>query len=504
MIKGIQRLAQEGSEFRDISFSDPAPGNVAAPTSAGREGKDVVQSTTAMASTSCASTLIKLKDDGVFESRTSIIQDIMDALADNSNSVVGVHGMGGVGKSTLLVDAERRIKEETLFDQVTKADVSANPDIRRIQEEIAHELGLDIKNEEFVSVRAKLLCKRLEAEGKKKKVLIILDNLWERLDLKSVGIPCGHDNKVIGCKLLLTSRDRNVLEREMCCDRDFLLAGLQEEEARGLFERMAGDKVHDDKFKPLVDEALHKCAGFPFLIIAMAKYFKNSLLSDCKDALKQIDMSTNKGISKVINDMLQLSYDHLKDEEGEEAKSLLRLCVACGVSKPYLEDLVRYGVGLRLFREDSSMEEARDRLNSLIHTLQASSLLLDDEDANGFKIHDLVRGFVASVALKDHPFLVLKDENKLVAELSKDKLKSYKAICFPNVNLEELPKDLDCPELQMFLLFTNEESLQVPDSYFNSMRYLMVLHLNGIHLSHSPSPFQFSENLHTLCLDFVC
>ncbi|KAL3729216.1 hypothetical protein ACJRO7_026333 [Eucalyptus globulus] len=501
MIKGIQRLAQKSSKFKDVSFSDPAPGNVAAPTSVGREGKDV-QSTTAMASTSRALTLIKLKDDGIFESRALIIQDIMDALADNSNSVFGVYGMGGVGKSTLLGDAERRIKEETLFGLVTKADVSANPDIKRIQEEIAHELGLDIKNEEFVSVRAKLLCKRLEAEGKKKKVLIILDNLWERLDLKSVGIPCGHDNKVIGCKLLLTSRDRNVLQREMGCDKDFLLDGLQEEEARGLFERMAGDKVHDGKFKPLVDEALHKCAGFPFLIIAMAKYFKNSHLPGWRDALKQIDMSTNKGVSKVINEMLQLSYDHLKGEEGVEAKSLLRLCVACGVSKPNLENLVGYGVGLRLFQEDSSMEEVRDRLSSLIHTLQASSLLLDDEDANSFKIHDLVRGFVASVALRDHPFLVLKDENKLVAELSKDKLKSCKAICFPYVNLEELPKDLDCPELQMFLLFTSNRSLEVPDSYFNSMRYLMVLHLQGIRLTHSPSSFQLPENLHTLCLDF--
>ncbi|KAL3729220.1 hypothetical protein ACJRO7_026337 [Eucalyptus globulus] len=504
MIKGIQRLAREGSEFRDISFSDPAPGIVDPPTSVGREGKDVVQSTTAMASTSCASTLIKLKDDGVFGSRASIIQDIMDALADSSNSVVGVYGMGGVGKSTLLVDAERRIKEETLFGLVTKADVSANPDIKRIQEEIAHELGLDFKNQEFVSVRAKLLCERLQAEGKKKKVLIVLDNLWERLDLKSVGIPCGHDNKVIGCKLLLTSRDRNVLQREMGCDRDFLLLELQEEEARGLFERLAGDKVHDDKFKPLVDEALHNCAGFPFLIIAMAKYFKNSHFSDLKDALKQIDMSTNKGISKVINEMLQLSYDHLKGEEGEDAKSLLRLCVACGVSKPHLEDLVRYGVGLRLFQEYSRMEDARHRLSSLIHTLQASSLLSDDEDANGFKIHDLVRGFVASVASRDHPFLVLKDENKSVAELSKDKLKSCKAICFGNVNLEELPKELDCPELQMFLLLTfrSDKSREVPDSYFNSMRYLMVLELSGIHLSHSPSPFQFLENLHTLCLNF--
>ncbi|XP_039172874.1 putative disease resistance protein RGA3 [Eucalyptus grandis] len=506
-IEVIQDLAQkcidQFKELNDICFIDPAPGNVSTSTLAKKEGQYVIQPTTATASAFSASTSIKLREDGVFESRALIIQNIMEALANNKNSVVGVYGMGGVGKSTLLVDVERRIRREKSFDLVAKADVSENPNIKMIQEEIAHWLGLsDIKNEENVIVRAELLHKRLEdEEGKKKKVLIILDNLWEGLDLKSVGIPCRHDNKVIGCKLLLTSRDRNVLQREMGCDGDFLLVGLQDEEARGLFEEIAREKVHDEEFKALVDEALHKCAGFPFLIIAMAKYFKNSPLSDCKDALKQIDMSTNKGINKVINKMLQLSYDHLKGEEGEEAKSLLRLCVACGVSKPHLEDLVRYSVGLRLFREDSSMEEARDSLSSLIHTLQASSLLLDDEDAGSFKIHDLVRGFVTSVASRDHPILVLKDKDELERKLSKNKLKSCEAICFPYIDLEELPKELDYPKLNIFIFFTNSKSLEVPDSYFNSMRNIMVLGLTGIRLCHSLSPFQFLENLNTLCLN---
>ncbi|XP_018715066.2 disease resistance protein At4g27190 [Eucalyptus grandis] len=499
-IEIIRQLAREGSEFKDISFSDPAPGNVVAPTLAGGAGKDVVQLTAAMASTSSASMLIKLKDDGVFESRASMIRKIMDALADNCYSVVGVHGMGGVGKSTLLVDAERCIREEKSFDLVAKADVSENPDIKRIQEEIAHALGLsDVKNEEYVSLRANLLHRRLEdEERKKKKVLIILDNLWEGLDLKSVGIPCRHDNRVLGCKLLLTSRDRDVLRREMACDRDFLLGGLKEEEARRLFERMVGDKVHDDVFKPLVDEALHKCAGLPFLILAMAKRFKDADIFEWSDTLKQIEMCKNEGIGEVINKMLQLSYDHLK---GDEVKSLLQLCVVYGISKPSLNNLVRYAIGLGLFGEYNRLEDARNRLRSLIRTLQASSLLLDNGDADSFKIHDLVRQFVSSVASRDHPLLVLKDKHKSVTKLSKDTLKSCKAICFPYVDMKELPQELDCPELHIFLLFTNNKSLNVPNSYFDSMRKVMVLNLTGIRLTLSPSLFQFLENLHTLCLD---
>ncbi|XP_048135257.1 disease resistance protein At4g27190-like [Rhodamnia argentea] len=501
-LRQLTRKCSEFKELNDISFSLPAPGNVTAPTPGRREGKEVMQSTTPTASASSASTAIK--DDDVFESRAQIIRDIMDALADNSNRVVGVYGMGGVGKSTLLVDAERRLREEKLFDLVAKADVSENPDINKIQGEIAHALGLsDIKNEDIVSVRAELLRTRLEKEEReKKKVLIILDNLWKGLDLRSVGIPCGHDNKVIGCKLLLTSRFEDVLRREMGCDRDFLLDVLKKEEAKRLFEKTVGDKVHHDPFESLVDEALRKCAGLPFLIIAMGNIFRDANFYEWKDVLRQIEMSTNKGISERINEMLQLSYDRFKGEDGKDAKSLLRLCVVYGVSKPSLENLVRYGVGSRLFREDSSMEEVRDRLSSLIRALISSSLLLkDDEDVDGFKIHDLVRGFVMSVASRDDPLLVLRENDKLMTELPKDKLKSCTAVCFPYVDMKELPEELDCPEMRIFLLFTNNESLKVPYSYFNTMSKLMVLHLSQVRLTRSPSPFQSLENLHTLCLD---
>ncbi|KAF7847563.1 hypothetical protein BT93_L2837 [Corymbia citriodora subsp. variegata] len=268
-----------------------------------------------------------------------MIWNVMDALADDSNSGVGIYGMGGVGKSTLLADVERRIREEKSFDWVAKADVSENLDIKKIQGEIADALDLtDMKNKEYVSGRAELLHKRLKEESENKKVLIILDNLWKGLDLKSVGIPCGHDNKVIGCKLLLTSRNKRVLRREMRCDKAFRLDVLVEQEAKRLFETMVGGKVHVE-FEPLVDEALRKSAGLPFLIRAMAKLFIDANLSELNDALNQIELSADGGISAMINKVLQLSYDHL---ESEEAKNLLKLCAAYGVSEPSVENLVRF------------------------------------------------------------------------------------------------------------------------------------------------------------------
>ncbi|XP_048135703.1 putative disease resistance protein At5g05400 [Rhodamnia argentea] len=479
MTDDIKNLILENSN-KEISFSGPAR----------REGND------ATASVLSASMSVKLRDRGVFKSRASTIQNIMDALADNSKSVVGVYGMGGVGKSTLLDDVKRILIEERSFDSVAKADVSKNPNIHTIQGDIADALGLiDIKNKETIGARAELLHGRLkEEESNKKKVLIILDNLWEKLDLKLVGIPCGHDNKATGCKLLLTSRDQRLLQREMGCDREFFLGELKKEEARALFERTAGDKVHDNEFKAGVEAVLRRCAGVPFLIVAMGKLLKYADLYEWRDALRKMEKFNHREINGLIDQMLQWSYDRL---EGE-AKSLLRLCVVCSVFKPSLENLVRYGFGLGLFQEVSSMEEARDRLHTHIRALQASALLLDSEDVGGFKIHDLVREFVASVSSRDqHPLLVLEDKVESVTELQENKLESCEAMCFPN--MKELPPELNCPELRILLMATNYKSLHIPDSYFNSMRNLMVLNLAGVRLTRSPSPFQLLANVHTLC-----
>jgi len=209
-------------------------------------------------------------------------------------------------------------------------------------------------------------------------------------------------------------------------------------------------KAQDDKFKPWVEVALDKCAGVPFLIIAVAKRFKDAGLSEWRDTLRNIEKFKDNKINDLINQMLKWSYDRLEEDE----KSLLQLCVVYGISTPSLENLVRYGVGLGSFEEVSSMEDARNRLSSQIRTLQASSLLLDSEDADGFKIHDLVREFVASVASKDHSLLVLKDKDKSITKLLKDKLKSCRAVCFPHIDMKEFPKELDCPELRIFFCFS--------------------------------------------------
>ncbi|KAJ0014838.1 hypothetical protein Pint_21506 [Pistacia integerrima] len=191
------------------------------------------------------------KDYVALESRTSTLKNVRDALNDDNIYMIGVYGMGGLGKTTLVQEVGRKTMEERLFDDMVFIEVTETPNIETIQLKIAKKLGLELDKESEVADKANKLYARLKMskkdekgeKGKKDekdtrpvKILLILDNIWKDLDLATVGIPSGDDRG--GCKLLLTTRVRDVLDR-MGSTNNFKMGTLNEEEAWNLFQKMA-------------------------------------------------------------------------------------------------------------------------------------------------------------------------------------------------------------------------------------------------------------------------
>ncbi|KAI9185872.1 hypothetical protein LWI28_011461 [Acer negundo] len=113
---------------------------------------------------------------------------VMDLLNDNDVLRIGVWGMGGVGKTTLVQNLNNQLKRSSSMPQfgiVIWTTVSQNLDLKKVQIQLAERLNLNASMEESVQRLAIKLHQRLQKE----KFLLILIDVWEPIDLDSLWVP---------------------------------------------------------------------------------------------------------------------------------------------------------------------------------------------------------------------------------------------------------------------------------------------------------------------------
>ncbi|KAH9688659.1 nb-arc domain-containing protein [Citrus sinensis] len=340
-----------------------------------------------------------------FESRKSTLKEILDALSNRNFNMIGVYGMGGIGKTTLVKEVGRQAKENNLFEKVISSCVSQTPQIKEIHGEITEKIGLELAEQSHETVRAGRLLERLNKESK---ILIILDDIWGSLDLEAIGIPLADDNG--GCKVLLTARSPDVLSCKMGCQQNFFVDVLNEKESWSLFKKMTGDCTENAK----------ECAGLPIAIVPVAKALKNKRLYEWRNALRQLKGPFLRRFSETEAEAaystIELSYYQLEGEELRKTFLLIGYTFICSVN-----DVLYYGMGLGLFQNINTLEEARDRAHTLVDKLKNSCLLLD--------------GSIYIASRDQHVFAVENEVVPLTSWPDKDTLEVCTAISLKNSNI---------------------------------------------------------------------
>ncbi|XP_044467793.1 probable disease resistance protein At4g27220 [Mangifera indica] len=440
-----------------------------------------------------------------FDSREQVLQEIMDTLKDGNVSIIGVYGMGGVGKTTLVKKIAWQVKEDKLFHEVAIAEVTPTPDNKKIQEKLAFDLGLEFRQENEYE-RAGLLRKRIKKE---KNLLIILDNIWTKLDFDAIGIPLGDaekerkDDNIKPCTILLTSRKQDVLRKDMNTQKNILVDTLSYDDAWKLFRKIVGNSAESSDFRPLAVEFVTKCSGLPIAISTIASTLKNESPHVWKDALAQLKRSNPRHIldmEESVCSTIELSYKFLKNEE---AKSLCLLFALIEAGDTYsIGDLLKYSMGLNLFGGVYTLEEGRNRLHELIDRLKASCLLLDGDNDHRIKMHDIIYLVAVSIASTEKFMFNIQNVTSLKEELGEHISKDSTAISLPYIDIYDgLPQRLEFPKLKLFFQFTNNPSLQIPNDFFEETKELRVLDLTGFQFFSLPSSLSCLKNLKTLCLD---
>ncbi|KAF4346144.1 hypothetical protein F8388_016113 [Cannabis sativa] len=439
------------------------------------------------------------KDYMAFEGRRRILEDVMNALKDPTVQMIGLCGMGGIGKTTLAKAIARQAKEVNLFDKVMDSAVSQTPDFSKIQCEIANHLGFKFDTVETEPIKADKLRQEL---SKQVKVLIILDDIWKEINLFEIGIHFSNNQN--GCKILFTSRRQGLYVSTSTSE--FALGLLKEGEAKELFHRVVGETL-DEEREDLSKELVSECGGLPLIINVVASALRRKTAYRWRTFLEKMKIADPKNVGdevKLVFQRIKLSYQFL---DSEEAKSLLLLCTIFSEDQLISDDdLLMYSVGWPLLKHGNTLQNARDNLHTLIDTLRENYLLLpSDVRRNHFgyhwvKVHDVVRDALKSVASERNWFPLCKYAEN--GELPKGDLKDVVATSLRNDFTKMFPDKLACPNLVSFIDdFSHEKCLL--DGFFEETKMLKVLKLCGVDLRSPPSSFScLLESLETLCLNY--
>ncbi|KAK7841788.1 disease resistance protein [Quercus suber] len=466
-IREVEELYQRGA-FSDSLVIDPPPSNgeiMSTPTLIGESTAERVKET------------------------------IWAWVLDDDVRKIGLYGMGGIGKSTVMEHINNRLlKEKNKFDSVIWVTVSKSLNVIQLQHDIARKLDLDLAKVEDVRERAAKLKAKLEDENR---YVLILDDMWEAFALEKVGIP--EPTLANGCKLLLTTRDLAVC-RGMNCN-DIKMELLLKEEAHKLFlDKMGYDVFNIPYLKPIAKEVLERCAQLPLAIVTIAASFK-PLRQDFewRDALEKLKTSVMRSNNreKQVLETLKFSYECLEDEEPKQC--LLHCALYPEDFEIDKQELIEHLIDEGIIERMKNRQTEFDRGYSILSKLENACLLEGGND-NFVKMHDLVRDMVLQVASPE--FMV---EGHLGLEDFSDEGKWRKDLVKASLvynNISTIPCNVSprCPNLSTLLLRFNRSLGAVPDSLFEHLHGLKVLDLSYTGIGSLPNSVFSLENLSTLRL----
>ncbi|CAA6674422.1 unnamed protein product [Spirodela intermedia] len=314
------------------------------------------------------------------------LSEIRSLLEDNEAPVIGIYGLGGIGKTTLL----KAINNEFLqrgsggFDLVIWVTVSKELDVRKVQEDIAVRLGYSRPGKgqgqtlpEHPTDRVNTLLSALS----KRNFLLLLDDLWEKLDLGAVGVPFSSSFRN-GSKVFFTTRSEKVCN-DMDAQKKVKVPLLNRKSSWTRFCQKMGkgeDQWNDLSIRSLAEAVCQKCGGLPITLITVGRAMAGVTTRDewqvALMALKSIPAEL--GDMKKVLILLKFSFDRLKDTPAKEC--LLYCALYPEDHNILISELIDYWVGEGLLdtgRHPDPIERARNRGHLAIKNLKAACLLED-------------------------------------------------------------------------------------------------------------------------------
>ncbi|XP_016721701.1 putative disease resistance protein At4g10780 [Gossypium hirsutum] len=429
------------------------------------------------------------------EGETMVKEDIWNYLMSDEIGMIGVSGMGGIGKTTIMKHIHNQLLEETkaLFDKIIWVTVSKELNIPKLQEKLANALNIvDLPKSEPERV-----AELMEKLGQRRYVLV-LDDVGEKFSLAEVGIPKPTSSN--GSKLVLTSRSIEVC-RSMDC-KVVKVPPLSHEESMNLFLEHAGHGVLKvPSLKEILGNIVRECGGLPLAIAVIAESMKGIYdVAEWRNALRELrdHVRSVKGTDVEIYERLKFSFDRLGDLK---IQSCFLLCSLYPEDhKIPREELIEYWIDEE-FLGTGSRQELSDRGHTILNRLE-NNCLLEKDGRNTVKMHDVMRD-TALYIKSSGPHFMVKSGIGLKELPSKQEWGEHlEKVSFMENNVLEIPRHLspNCEILSTLFLQYNMSLKRISESFFQHMHSLSILSLSYTGIEQLPNSVLNLETLNALVL----
>ncbi|KAK5834228.1 hypothetical protein PVK06_018103 [Gossypium arboreum] len=379
----------------------------------------------------------------------AVRDEIWQCLMQEEVGKIGVWGMGGVGKTTIMKHIHNDLLKEHSFERVIWVTISKDFSVMKLQDDIASALKLkgDWGNERDKVSRAAILLELLKKVGKH---VLILDDVWDKVSLEEVGIP--EPSSSSGCKLVLTTRSEQVF---------VVLAGTM--------------KGEDD---PCI--------------------WKNAL----KELKERVGMV--EGVEAEVIERLKFSFDHLKDEK---LKHCFLYCALYPENFPIWEDeLIECWIDERFIDEMNTRQEMKGKGHAILKKLEDNCLLengTNQYDQPCKKMHDAVRDMALSITSINPRYMIQAGLQLEKLPKEEDWIRDIEKVSLRNNSISEIPIDMSPPKCQLLttLLQGRNPIKKIPNSFFMNMPFLSVLDLSFTNIECLPDSISELKNLTALLLE---